>query len=320
MESKEITTGDQGMAFVATKENLDLLKKTLASQDVNLTDAEFQLTVYTAEKRGLNPLIRQMYVMKDWRGKLSFITSIDGYRLIAERTKRYEGQTETMWCGPDGKWLDVWLKKEPPAAAKVGVYKKGFREPVYGVATYNGYVQTKKDGSPSGQWAKMPDIMLAKCAESLALRKAFPEDLSNLYTTEEMGQADFEGEVVTPTFTDPSVPEADNHIDDSTDIMDIETEPRHTTYSEIKARAEAPATPAQLRAVMAAIGDKIKAPAKQAKIIYAMANIKSRTELTFEGASALIKRLEASSKADLETVYEIATAPKVEESDEPFPS
>jgi phage recombination protein Bet len=184
MDNKLQTVEPQAVGFVPNKENVELLKTTLAAANTVLTDAELQLTIYTATQRGLNPLTKQMYVMKDKAGRISFITSIDGFRLIAQRTREYRGQVGPQWCGKDGQWRDVWLENEPPAAAKVGVYREGFKEAVYGIATWKSYSRT------TGQWPTMGPEMLAKCAESLAFRKAFPEDLSGLYTAEEMDQAE----------------------------------------------------------------------------------------------------------------------------------
>ena len=118
--------------------------------------------------------------------------------MIADRTGRYGG-SETFWCGSDGVWKDVWLSPEPPAAAKTVVWKIGSDKPFVGVARWDSYKQESdvyKNNQPTGEkkltnlWEKMPDTMLGKCSESLALRKAFPAELSGLYTREEMAQAD----------------------------------------------------------------------------------------------------------------------------------
>lgn len=143
------------------------------------------------QRTRLDPAARQIYAA-EMGGKWTVLISIDGFRLIADRTGLYLGKQPTLWCGPDGVWRDVWLSDEPPAAAKIAVMRAGFTEPLVAVATYAGYCP--RDGKtgelkPSGQWKSNASNQLAKCAEMLALRQAFPNELSGLYGTEEMDQA-----------------------------------------------------------------------------------------------------------------------------------
>lgn len=143
-------------------------------------------------RTGLDPIARQIYsIARKSKGQLKWQIqiSIDGARLVAERSGQYEGQTTPEFTADGVTWTQVWLSKEFPAAARVGVYRRGFREPLYAVALWDAYVQTTYNGDVTEMWRKMGPLMLAKCAEMLALRKAFPQDLSGLYSAEEMSQA-----------------------------------------------------------------------------------------------------------------------------------
>lgn len=164
-----------------TREQVDLIKRTVCK---DATDDELKMFAAVCQRSGLDPFAKQIYGVK-LKGKLSIQVGIDGFRLIAQRTGECDGQDGPYWCGPDGKWLDVWLADGPPAAAKVIVYRKNQSHPFVGVARFSEYQQPTND-----LWRKMPATMLAKCAEALAIRKAFPQELGGLYSPEEMDQAD----------------------------------------------------------------------------------------------------------------------------------
>lgn len=161
----------------------------------NANPADLAVFFHQAQKTGLDPFARQIYMIERG-GRFTIQSSIDGLRIVALRSGNYGGQTPAEWCGDDGVWKDVWLDKNPPLAARVGVYYKDAPNPTYATAKWDSYAQT------SPIWRKMPDLMLAKCAEALALRKAFPNDLSGIYSDEEMAQADSPDEKIKPVKVD----------------------------------------------------------------------------------------------------------------------
>lgn len=185
-----VERGPSALAIPADK--LDLLKRTICQGS---TDDEFEMFVGVCRRTGLDPFARQIFAVKRWdnvnrRETMAIQVSIDGFRLIADRSGKYAGQLGPQWCGPDGQWHDVWLKDTPPSAARVGVLRSDFKEPVWGIARWSEYAQFKRDGGLTAMWHRMGTNMLAKCAESLGLRKAFPQELGGVYTSDEMSQAE----------------------------------------------------------------------------------------------------------------------------------
>ncbi len=147
---------------------------------------EFEVLLEISRARNLNPLLRQVHYVSRKDKKLnkevwSVQISIDGLRAVAERTRQYDGQDEPEF-EHNAEGLIV--------LARVKVYKKGISRPFVGVARWDEYVQTTYEGAPTKFWKDMPYTMLGKCAEALAIRKAFPEDSGGLYVAEEMMQGE----------------------------------------------------------------------------------------------------------------------------------
>lgn len=172
-------------------------------------DANLSVFLHYCQRTGMDPFTRQIYMIGRWdrnagRLKYTIQMAIDGFRIIAQRSLQYAGQTEPQWCGPDGVWRDVWVDHtKPPVAARIGVLRNGWPMPTYAVAHFAEFAPIR-DGKLEPMWARMPANQIAKCAEAAALRKAFPNDLSGMYVPEEL-----EKDAEFPTMERPATPEAE---------------------------------------------------------------------------------------------------------------
>lgn len=180
-----------------TIDQIDAIKRQINVEDV--PDAELAIFFHQAKRTGLDPFAKQIYLIPRWNKKkrrhdYTIQTSIDGMRLIAARTGVYAGSDRPVFEDRNGLAVftdDVQVLERRDVCAVVTVWKivQGQRVAFTSEAWWSEFVQTY-DGKPSNLWATKPRLMLAKCAEALALRKAFPAEMSGVYSEEEMHQAD----------------------------------------------------------------------------------------------------------------------------------
>lgn len=217
----------RGVIEFAPKQ-LELIRRTVAA---DLNHDEFDMFISIAKNNGLDPFKKQIHAVvysKDnaAKRKVSFITGIDGYRAIAQRSGLYRPDEDAPAIEVDEAKKDPDSNPEGIVSASVTVYRygpDGKWYPVTGRAYWEEYAplresdsdyewidtgevwedsgkpkkkKVKKSGASgkrcldtSGQWGRMPRTMLAKCAEANALRRGWPEDLGNLYVDAEMDRA-----------------------------------------------------------------------------------------------------------------------------------
>ncbi|MHB1098130.1 MAG: phage recombination protein Bet [Burkholderiales bacterium] len=173
----ELTVRDRDAGeVVITSEQIDIIKNTVCRE---ATDAEMQLYFYDCKRRGVHPLDRMIHFTKRG-GRYVPITSIDFFYQRAHATEQFAGQDETAFKGQPctaGFEATVRVYRQRPGCEKAGWSA---------TARWSEYYPGDAQGH---MWKKMPNRMLEKCAEALALRKAFPAELQGLYVKEEMDQS-----------------------------------------------------------------------------------------------------------------------------------
>jgi|SRR5262245_318889 len=161
-----------------TPDQIELIKQTVAQ---GASNANLQLYLYDCARRGVHPLDRQIHFSQR-NGRYTPLVSIDFLRSRAAMTGEMAGSDDAAYrVNPD----DLGV----PLSATVTVYRltNGQRYAYSATARFEEY---KAEPGPNNRgdamWRTKPFLMIGKCAEALALRKAFPQDLSGLYTPEEM--------------------------------------------------------------------------------------------------------------------------------------
>ena len=192
-----------------TDDQVKLIKSTIAK---NATDDELQLFLYQAQKTGLDPLAKQIHFVKR-AGQMTIQTAIDGFRAIAARTGQHAGTSDGIFDGVAKDKDSYGNEFERPEKASVIVKKivQGLVTEFSATARWGEYFPGAKQGF---MWTKMPYTMLEKCAEAKALRKAFPEDLSGVYTDDEMQQADKKDIKSVPKPPPAQIPESSETVAD----------------------------------------------------------------------------------------------------------
>lgn len=196
----------------------------------NAPRADIDVFFHRCKTTGLDPFSGQIHMIGrntrqpdgTYVETFTIQTGIDGYRLTARRAanraRHQMSISSPEWCDENGTWRPVWSHRRwgYPLAARVTVTRDG--QAYTAVANFDEYVQTRAGGQPNRMWATMPAGQIGKCAEALALRKAFPQDLSDLYVAEEMEQADNAAPVPNPR---PELNEARPRLDVSAPVEGV---------------------------------------------------------------------------------------------------
>lgn len=134
------------------------------------TNTEFELLMYLANKYNLDPLLKQIWLVKFGNSPAQIYAGRDGFLEIAHRSGHFDGMETGI----------VYDEDKTIIGAECTVWRNDMTHP------FTSHVLFKEYTTGKNLWTSKPAVMIGKCAESVCLRKAF--SVSGLYCPEEVGQ------------------------------------------------------------------------------------------------------------------------------------
>lgn len=169
--------------------NAGIIKRYLVSGDADkVTDQEVLLFAKLCQYQGLNPFLREAYLVKYGNSPAQTITSKSALEKRAARRKDFRGfEAGIIIRRPDGTIEQrpgtFYAEDEQLVGGWAKVYVDGYVVPVEATASLREYSTGK------ALWQSKPATMIRKVAKVCALREAFPDDMQGMYAAEEMGDA-----------------------------------------------------------------------------------------------------------------------------------
>ena len=216
---------DKVMNFKVGNDNvqlsINLVRRYLSGDNPNVTESEIIYVMKLCKARGLNPYIRDAYLIKYGNPPAAIIVAKDAVEKRAIQNPEYDGKEVGIYV--ENKETGELIKREGSILRKnkeelVGawctVYRKDWKYPITKEVNFDEYIQKKKDGTPNTNWENRPVTMITKVAIVQALREAFIEELSGMYEAEEMGVNESELDN-TPIQVDENETYDKNDIDDA---------------------------------------------------------------------------------------------------------
>lgn len=171
-----------------------IIRNYLVSGGGNVTDQEVMMFLMLCKSQHLNPFMKEAYLIKYGNSPATMVTGKDVFTKRAKRNLNYKGkQAGIILQGANGEIIEregtFYLPEEKIVGGWAKVYINGYEQPEYAAVSFEEYAGRTKEGKLNNQWATKPATMIRKVALVQALREAFPEDFGELYSPEEIAEA-----------------------------------------------------------------------------------------------------------------------------------